>query len=553
MTMRAVAHIASLTVLVAALTGASRPDSPAEVLMEAGPVQVTVDEFKRYYVEYLLTTGVQDDFVLRKAFAQNLLASKLLIAEAYQNGVAEDATFQFERTRIRQKLLIEAYIQQALFDTLTVDEQEVAAMFERVNTQLQAWHLYARTREEAAALYARLQAGASFEALAREVFSDPHLAENGGSVGVFGFDEMDPAFEDAAFNLSVGEISEPVQTAQGFSIIQLEDRFTKPILTEFEYAQKKDKLERYVRRRKQQTSRQQHARTLAEQLDIELHQAGFQALLHQIRGTALLEDEADTRTPLATFGTSAQRRTWTLADLRERAQFTSEKQRAQVQSDDALTTFIQGLVVRDEMMRRAEAAGLDTTPAFQQTFQTALDEWVLDAAREDLYAEVQPSEDELRAAFEAAPATEFMAPAQVRVYEISVDAQAEAEALRTPLHETSLETLLKTGSPWPGAEGRDLGLLTPEMMGALSEAVFAAAEGDIVGPFEVQGRYVLLKVGTQRPAQPMTYEEARPLLREQLQYHQRRALVKATYQRLLTQYEPHLDQSLLHTLSLTRE
>ena len=141
MTMRAVAHIASLTVLVAALTGASRPDSPAEVLMEAGPVQVTVDEFKRYYVEYLLTTGVQDDFVLRKAFAQNLLASKLLIAEAYQNGVAEDATFQFERTRIRQKLLIEAYIQQALFDTLTVDEQEVAAMFERVNTQLQAWHL----------------------------------------------------------------------------------------------------------------------------------------------------------------------------------------------------------------------------------------------------------------------------------------------------------------------------------------------------------------------------------------------------------------------------
>ena len=91
------------------------------------------------------------------------------------------------------------YAAGAIYDTVQVRERDVADLFVRVNTTLKARHLYARTREQADRLYARLQAGETFEDLAREGFADSVLAARGGSVGYFEFDEMDPAFEDAAF------------------------------------------------------------------------------------------------------------------------------------------------------------------------------------------------------------------------------------------------------------------------------------------------------------------------------------------------------------------
>lgn len=54
-------------------------------------------------------------------------------------------------------------------------------------------------------------AGESFEALAEEVFTNPYLANNGGDIGEFTVDEMDIAFENAAFALNVGDVSAPVK------------------------------------------------------------------------------------------------------------------------------------------------------------------------------------------------------------------------------------------------------------------------------------------------------------------------------------------------------
>ena len=69
------------------------------------------------------------------------------------------------------------------------------------------------TRAQTDSLH-RLLEGESFQALAGEVFNDPELQASGGLLPPFTFDEMDPDFEDAAFTLLIGEISEPVRTPQ---------------------------------------------------------------------------------------------------------------------------------------------------------------------------------------------------------------------------------------------------------------------------------------------------------------------------------------------------
>ncbi len=48
--------------------------------------------------------------------------------------------------------------------------------------------------------------------------------ENGGDLGYFGPGKMVPEFEDAAYKLNVGEVSEPVKSTKGYHIIKLTDK-----------------------------------------------------------------------------------------------------------------------------------------------------------------------------------------------------------------------------------------------------------------------------------------------------------------------------------------
>ena len=75
--------------------------------------------------------------------------------------------------------------------------------------------------EKAQGIVARLDAGESFEDLAKELSDDPGSATNGGDLGFFGRGVMAPEFETAVFELQQGERSQAVKTPFGFHIIEL--------------------------------------------------------------------------------------------------------------------------------------------------------------------------------------------------------------------------------------------------------------------------------------------------------------------------------------------
>jgi peptidyl-prolyl cis-trans isomerase SurA len=87
----------------------------------------------------------------------------------------------------------------------------------------------AKARIRIEAIEKELQAGKSFDELARAVSDDPASAKNGGDLGFFGKGLLDPAFEKAAFSLNPGELSKIVRSTYGFHIIKLEERHDKEI------------------------------------------------------------------------------------------------------------------------------------------------------------------------------------------------------------------------------------------------------------------------------------------------------------------------------------
>lgn len=128
-----------------------------------------------------------------------------------------------------------------LADPAEVSTEEIQSYYESRKDdyarpeQVQAAHILIKvpqdaTDEESEAarqrlveLLVRIQAGESFADLAREHSEDGSAAQ-GGDMGWFGRGEMVAAFEDAAFALEPGEVSEPVRTPFGWHVIQVADR-----------------------------------------------------------------------------------------------------------------------------------------------------------------------------------------------------------------------------------------------------------------------------------------------------------------------------------------
>lgn len=70
----------------------------------------------------------------------------------------------------------------------------------------------------------RARAGEDFATLAKTYSEDPGSKENGGLYENFGRGQMVKPFEDAAFSVPVGEISDIVETTYGYHIVKVIDR-----------------------------------------------------------------------------------------------------------------------------------------------------------------------------------------------------------------------------------------------------------------------------------------------------------------------------------------
>jgi peptidyl-prolyl cis-trans isomerase C len=90
-------------------------------------------------------------------------------------------------------------------------------------TEIRASHILVKTEDEAKKLYDEIQNGKDFGQIAQEVSLCPS-GQNGGDLGFFGKGMMVKPFEDAAFSLEIGEISQPVETQFGWHLIKLTDK-----------------------------------------------------------------------------------------------------------------------------------------------------------------------------------------------------------------------------------------------------------------------------------------------------------------------------------------
>jgi peptidyl-prolyl cis-trans isomerase C len=92
-----------------------------------------------------------------------------------------------------------------------------------MTTEIKASHILVDTEQEAINLKEEILSGKAFEDVAAEHSTCPSGAR-GGDLGFFGRGQMVSEFEEAAFDLKVGEISAPVRTNFGWHLILVTDK-----------------------------------------------------------------------------------------------------------------------------------------------------------------------------------------------------------------------------------------------------------------------------------------------------------------------------------------
>lgn len=526
------------------------------MLVDVGGHPIRIEDFRREYVDYLASTGLPDEPRRRTSFLERMISMRLVALEARADGLAEGEAHRLEEERARRRLLVDAWLEEAAYDTITVGEPELEALFLRVNTRVTARHLYAPTEAGARELAGRLAAGETFEDLAREVFADPELAARGGSVGSFGFDEMDPAFEEAAFRLPVGAVSGPVRTAQGWSVIRVDDRFVQPLITESEFAARRPQMAAYIVERERNDARRRLMDRVLEEAAPRLDGETVDRLL-AVLGPGLAEGEAagvDPGSVLVRFRRGEGESSWTVERFLEAARYTDEAQRRAVRDRRSLDAFVSGLVVRELLMERSRDLGLDRTERFRGALSRAMDTWLYEQGYERIAASEPIADDTLRAWY-ARYADDYVLPERVAVREIVVTTAATADSLRNALEQADFAELARRHSvrTASSASGGDLGYLTRDELGPLADRVFDAPPGAVIGPVPVRGVHLLLEVGDRQPARPATFEEVRSDLEAEIRREHRARLVRERTDLLRGRYDIRYAEVDLAALPLREE
>lgn len=205
-------------------------------LLTVGGKPVDKDE-----LVYLISKGKSTDAsvsgVSREEFEENFdlfVNYKLKVREAEALGMDKSEEFEREFSSFKETLIYPYLIKNSL------EEGELRKAYSRMQEVVRASHILfqfppnASTEDSLIVLKMALKVkgeienGGNINELAVQHSDDPSAKINKGDLGYFTGLQMVQPFEDAAYNLQIGQVSDPVLTNFGYHIIKVQDRQPNP-------------------------------------------------------------------------------------------------------------------------------------------------------------------------------------------------------------------------------------------------------------------------------------------------------------------------------------
>jgi foldase protein PrsA len=252
--------------MIISVTGCVKENKQSEAAIVNGEA-ITIEEFeeafsiykKMYEAQYgediwatEMEEGVTFENYLKSNILENMILEKMMLQEAVKNNISvsdeeledimkeykdyfqDDAEYSnflttngmteaFLLNSMKTDETIQRYIDSYMNELEISDENLEKHYEENIEKFLtvRASHILVNSADEAEDILKQLKEGADFSDMAQQYSIDTYSAIEGGDLGFFGKGQMVAEFEEVAFSLGVGEISEVVPSTFGFHIIKL--------------------------------------------------------------------------------------------------------------------------------------------------------------------------------------------------------------------------------------------------------------------------------------------------------------------------------------------
>jgi len=168
------------------------------------------------------------------------------------------------KDQLKQRMMVQEFIDKEIGPKVKISDKKTKDFYDanpdifKEKEQVKASHILIKAAPDAEAskkaearkkiedIQQKLKKGGDFAALAKE-FSDGPSKTRGGDLGFFGRGQMVNSFEEAAFSLKTGSISDIVETRFGYHLIKVFDKKSEKIIA---YEEAKGDLEEYLRKQK---------------------------------------------------------------------------------------------------------------------------------------------------------------------------------------------------------------------------------------------------------------------------------------------------------------
>lgn len=165
----------------------------------------------------------------RRNILEQAIAFELMYELGKETGIDASTEYVDQMNKIAKELLAQIVMKKTL-DEVTVLDEEVLKYYNenqeafREPANVTAKHILVDSEELAKEIREKIASNElSFEDAATQYSSCPSK-EQGGNLGAFSKGMMVPEFEEVAFVLPVGEVSDPVKTQFGYHLIKVADK-----------------------------------------------------------------------------------------------------------------------------------------------------------------------------------------------------------------------------------------------------------------------------------------------------------------------------------------
>ena len=471
-----------------------------QIVATVGDHNTTFKNYLNRYEDYLIATGLKDNMQARFAILNNMINENLLRYYDDNSGIYNNPEYIKEIGWVKKETILAYLKDQEVYAKITASEDELRQAYIRSKTDISVRHLYASTEKEADNLYNLAKIGVSFEELAKQSFPDTTLKNNGGYLGFIKWGETDPDFENVAYSLKIGEISKPVKTAQGYSIIKVENKIQDPFLTQNGFVNMRHKLERAVKISKKIPSEAAYLKKIFNNSQLKFNDKAIVAVFDDLKKTNYNNvnnlEFNNSSGKIFRDCVKFKDKTYSQKEI-EKKLFDVPKYNRDLLTDVArLKDAVTGLIMQDVLLGIAHEKGYDTISYMLKTDNDLEDNIYLNYKKNEIYDLVSVSDSEIVKYYN--DNIEFYkSEREMNVQEIIVGNDSLALTLKNKIESgNDFGQLAEIYSvrKWSAAKKGVMGLSPVSVFGDMKDTLWDSPLGKVLGPVKFDNYFGIFSV-----------------------------------------------------------